>query len=1153
MTCNENHARAIFLGALEREPRQWAEYLELTCGSDPEVRTRVDELLRAHAAMGNIQGGYGTPQDSSSGGPLPEGPGTVIGPYRLLEKIGEGGFGVVYMADQTQPVRRKVALKIVKPGMDTRQVVARFEAERQALALMDHPNIAQVFDGGTTATGRPYFVMELVRGTPITVFCDENLLSVRQRLELFVTVCHAVQHAHQKGIIHRDLKPSNVMVTLHDDQQVIKVIDFGIAKAVGQQLTEKTLFTNFAQMIGTPPYMSPEQAQMSGLDIDTRSDIYSMGVLLYELLTGTTPFDQERLRTVAFDEIRRIIREEEPPKPSTRLSPLDEAATTASTKRRSDPRKLSQVLRGELDWIVMKCLEKERNRRYETANGLALDLSRYLQNEPVQACPPSLAYRTRVFVRRHRRSLTTAGLLVAIAAIGCIMTVWQAIRAASARETAVKARLALSATRQNAAEERADSIARDLERLNTANSLIESGRIHAGFGEWAKADADLSTAVKIRPDHSSGWLTRGDKYARLGLWDLAAADFQRAYQLQEPTSVSALYLHAILCFYVGDVPGYRKICARMSARFHEPNDPRVCDEMVRACLLVDDPVIPPDELVRLAEGVVNAAWTPIALVGLGTAYYRAGQYEAALDRLVDAKVNAGNPQWDSTWADSVMALAHYRLGRPDLARKDLESASAALGRRLQMRSDNLRSALSQNWWYDAHANLFYREAETLVDGTDPSNDARVWINRGDSLAALGRNLDAIKSFDRAITLDGKLVAGYARRSAIYARLGDWDKLLQDYERLRVLQPDRADVNNTLARELSTCPDPKYHDPARAVALAEKAVALAPDVAAYWNTLGIARYRARDWRGSVKALFRSMQLSQARDVSDWLFLAMVQWRLDQKARAQQLFTHALQRLNKSGDASAEAFRFREEAAALLGQSDATPAKPTTSRIEDPSAYTLLLEIDPEALWLYERRGEACAFLRQWDQAAADLARATKSDPENAWLWYGAAAARLGSHDLDGYRRVRADILSQFANTTVPTVASHLVYICVVLPARCDEAETMLRLAQFGVLGTPANPRVRAAAHYRAGKYQAAIRDLNESAKVFPSRAWDWLFLAMSQHHLGQSDDARQSLKKAEDWIGRANKNRYLGSGLVWISWYESIEVEQLLGEAKALIR
>ncbi len=435
--------RTIFLDALDiADPAERKAYLDGACASNGALRRQVEALLAAHEREGSF---LEPPAAAPLPGPalhtpafelrhLAEGPGTVIGPYKLLEQIGEGGFGVVFLAEQQQPVRRKVALKVLKPGMDTRQVVARFEAERQALALMDHPHIAHVFDGGETTSGRPYFVMELVRGIPITDFCDQEHLPVRARLELFVTVCQAVQHAHQKGIIHRDLKPSNLMVTLHDDKAVVKVIDFGIAKATGQQLTEKTLFTNFGQLIGTPLYMSPEQAQLSGLDIDTRTDIYALGVLLYELLTGTTPFDKERLKTAGFDEIRRIIREEDPPKPSTRLTTLGQASETVSANRRTDPKRLKQLCRGELDWIVMKALEKDRNRRYETASAFAADVQRYLHDEPVQACPPSAGYRLRKFARRNRGPVLAATLvfLATLGGIGGAM--WGLITARAAAE-----------------------------------------------------------------------------------------------------------------------------------------------------------------------------------------------------------------------------------------------------------------------------------------------------------------------------------------------------------------------------------------------------------------------------------------------------------------------------------------------------------------------------------------------------------------------------------------------------------------------------------------------------------------------------------------------------------------------------------------------
>jgi serine/threonine protein kinase len=414
-----------------------ARYPELGAAGDlpADLRRAEDEVRRQFAEL----------PPTLTAAPRAERAGSAIGPYKLMEQLGEGGFGLVFVAEQHQPVRRKVALKLIKPGMDSAQVIARFEAERQALAMMDHPHIAKVLDAGATDSGRPYFVMELVKGIPITEYCDKNQLAPRERLELFVTVCQAIQHAHQKGIIHRDIKPSNVLVSSHDGRPVAKVIDFGVAKAMHQQLTAQTIYTNFAQMIGTPLYMSPEQAEMSGLDIDTRSDIYSLGVLLYELLTGTTPLERQRIAQAAYDEVRRLIRDEEPPRPSLRLSSSDSLPSIAA-QRHTEPAKLSRLVRGDLDWITMKALEKDRTRRYETANGLARDIQRHLSDEPVEACPPSATYRLRKFAKKHRTALATATALALLLVGGIAVSSWQAMRAmraeAEANQAAEAARLA---------------------------------------------------------------------------------------------------------------------------------------------------------------------------------------------------------------------------------------------------------------------------------------------------------------------------------------------------------------------------------------------------------------------------------------------------------------------------------------------------------------------------------------------------------------------------------------------------------------------------------------------------------------------------------------------------------------------------------------
>ena len=424
MTDKQPDILAIFTQAVACEtPQQREEFLAHACGDDSVIRQRVDQLLKAHFDVGNFLGGDAGEPGPTVDQPTTEQPGTQIGPYKLLQQLGEGGMGVVYMAEQKEPVKRRVAVKVIKPGMDTQQVIARFEAERQALAMMDHPNIAKVLDAGATENGRPYFVMELVNGLPVTKYCDEQHLTPNQRLELFLPICQAIQHAHQKGIIHRDLKPGNILVALYDGKPVPKIIDFGVAKAMSQTLTDKTMFTALGQIVGTLEYMSPEQAERNQLDIDTRSDIYSLGVVLYELLTGEMPFNRQRLRSAALDEMLRIIREEEPSKPSTKVS-SSESLPSIAANRRTEPARLGNMIRGELDWIIMKAMEKDRDRRYETANGFGKDIERYLADEPVTASPPSRAYRFVKLVKRNKAAFTTAGVVFVALLLGIAGTTW---------------------------------------------------------------------------------------------------------------------------------------------------------------------------------------------------------------------------------------------------------------------------------------------------------------------------------------------------------------------------------------------------------------------------------------------------------------------------------------------------------------------------------------------------------------------------------------------------------------------------------------------------------------------------------------------------------------------------------------------------------
>jgi tetratricopeptide (TPR) repeat protein len=815
-------------------PEERQVYLQQACGDDPAAMHRVLELLRIYdqerSFLEQPPAAFGPTIDE----PIAERPGSVIGPYKLLEQIGEGGFGVVFMAEQIQPVRRRVALKVLKPGMDTRQVIARFEAERQALAIMDHPNIAKVHDGGATASGRPYFVMELVKGVPITDFCDQNHLTPRQRLELFLPVCQAVQHAHQKGIIHRDLKPSNVLVTVHDTTPVVKVIDFGVAKALGQELTDKTLFTGFAQMIGTPLYMSPEQAGQSGLDIDTRSDIYSLGVLLYELLTGTTPFTKERFKEAAYDEIRRIIREEEPPRPSTRLSDSKDSLPSISAQRQTDPSKLTKLVRGELDWIVMKALEKDRNRRYETANGFAQDVQRYLADEPVQACPPSAWYRFRKFARRNRGRLTVAMTLLAVVGVTAASIGWAAreretrlARITGQVETILDEAARLEREQKwpeaGAAVERAETVIAGGEVGDAIQQRLADARRDLAFvAELDRIRQERAATVEGKFNDAGAVNQYADAFRGYGL-NVEVLAAEEAVARLEGKPALAVAIAAALDDWV---EGQRNLGARESswkplvavarALDHDPLRDRlraVWGQPLTPELRVD--------MQRLAESIDVKAQRPGTLCVLARTLKRAQLADAAL-RILRSGQQA---HWADFWLNFELA---YQLN----ARRDYAGALRYYSAAVSLRSDsaaahnNLGVALHKHGRRD-EAVTEYRRAMAL----DPKN-AIAHVNVGNALSEQGKDKEAIACYRKAIAIDAKYAYAHARLGDSLRGQGKLDEAIICYHKAIELEPNYSSAHYTLGNALR---DQNKLD--QAIASYRKAIDINPKQSGAHNNLG----------------------------------------------------------------------------------------------------------------------------------------------------------------------------------------------------------------------------------------------------------------------------------------------------------------------------
>lgn len=1094
---------AVFTGALQLPAWERAAYLDRACGNDGELRRNVEALLKAHTQIGDFleHSPQGVSLPAEPGAPAGEKPGDCIGRFKLLQQIGEGGCGIVFMAEQQEPVRRRVALKIIKPGMDTKSVVARFEAERQALALMDHPNIAKIFDAGATASGRPYFVMELVRGVKITEYCDRHSLTTEERLRLFVQVCKAVQHAHQKGVIHRDIKPSNILVTTTMEGTPLPVvIDFGIAKATtNQRLTDKTLFTAFEMLIGTPAYMSPEQAELTSVDVDTRTDIYSLGVLLYELLTGSTPFDTGALLKAGLDEIRRIIREQEPARPSTRLSKMTGADLTAIAQhRKSEPPTLIHVVRGDLDWIAMKALEKDRARRYETANGIALDIQRYLANEPISARPPSKLYKLQKTILRNKLLFTGIGAAALLLFLSLII-----VSAALSRER-----------QSSATSQQVTKFLKDM--LNGIGPSVARGRDTA-----LVRDILDQTAERIGEEMTNQPAVEADLDSLVGKLYDQIGNHSRAEDLER---------RALAIRRKQFKPGSREVAASLTDLGRQ----LMAEHKIAEAEAVDNEAL---AIRRRLFGNENAD-TATSLNDLAGVYRderKLTEAEAmAREAMAVRRRLFGSEHLDV--ADSLrnlcLILGYQRKWEEaeSLAREVLAMRRKLLG----PENPSVAWALDDVAWA-ANARGEYPEAEALEAQalairqkllTDEHPDTAKTLNAlGKVMANRGELPEAHAVLRGVLSIQRKLLGEddpstldtFTSLGGVLVSEGKWSEAEFVWREASALWRKRVGNKN---------PETLYS--LRGLGLALEGENKWSDAEAVWRE-SLDGWRKQEGTEGQQSMYTLRKLGLALE-------AVGNWPEAETVHREALTVSRKQAGNEGSEALVDLERVVRvliaekkfgEAERLLGEAL------TPEFVRRPSSVNLVVQrVD-----LLGRQG-------RWQEAVADAARAVDLQPTDHYRYHTLIGLLAITHNRPAYEQLCKSLLTKFANPTNPYIAERVAQDCLLLPHSGEDLEFLDKQADQAIaLGSGASDlpyfqACKAMSNYRLGRFPVAIDWGERAVKGLKAEAQAkaYAVLAMAHWQLGQKDEARAMLAKGDALTpGIAPGPRPVDLGDSWVAW------------------